>query len=117
MQKWMMKWKVGEVEMIQIDMQMPEACDVCPFNYDFCWCTAFGDDDNWDKYSDDWNKNVCERTNRPEYCPLKEQEAVEAEYEGDARSTWWWVCGECHTPIEDKDKFCKECGRRILWGK
>ena len=48
---------------------------------------------------------------------LKEQEAVEAEYEGDARSTWWWVCGECHTKIEDKDKFCKECGRRILWGK
>lgn len=48
---------------------------------------------------------------------LKEQEAVEAEYEGDARSTWWWVCGECHTTIEDKDKFCKECGRRILWGK
>lgn len=60
--------------MIQIDMPMPEACDVCPFNYDFCWCKAFGDHDNWEKYSDDWNENVCERTTRPEYCPLKEQE-------------------------------------------
>ena len=58
--------------MIQIDMQMPESCDVCPFNYDFCWCTAFGDYDDWKKYSDDWNENVCERTTRPEYCPLKE---------------------------------------------
>ena len=58
--------------MIQIDMQMPESCDVCPFNYDFCWCTAFGDYDNWKKYSDDWNENVCARTTRPEYCPLKE---------------------------------------------
>ena len=62
--------------MIQIDLPMPEACDVCPFNYDFCWCKAFGDHDNWEKYSDDWNENVCERTTRPEYCPLKEQELV-----------------------------------------
>lgn len=58
--------------MLLIDMPMPEACDVCPFNYDFCWCKAFGDHDNWEKYSDDWNNNVCERTTRPEYCPLKE---------------------------------------------
>ena len=58
--------------MIQIALPMPEACDVCPFNYDFCWCKAFGDHDNWEKYSDDWNENVCERTTRPEYCPLKE---------------------------------------------
>ena len=57
--------------MMQVDLPMPEACDVCPFNYDFCWCKAFKDDE-FDQYSDDWNKNVCERTTRPEYCPLKE---------------------------------------------
>jgi len=61
--------------MIQIDIPMPDACDVCPFNYDFCWCRAFEYYDDWEKYSDDWNENVCERTTRPEYCPLKEQEA------------------------------------------
>ena len=55
---------------------MPEACDVCPFNYDFCWCNAFGNHDEWEKYSDDWNDHVCDRETRPEYCPLKEQEAV-----------------------------------------
>lgn len=60
--------------MIQIDLPMPEACNVCPFNYDFCWCKAFGDHDKWEKYSDDWNDHVCDRETRPEYCPLKEQE-------------------------------------------
>ena len=65
--------KVGEVGMILIDLPMPEACDVCPFNYDFCWCNAFGNhDEKWEKYSDDWNDHVCDRETRPEYCPLKE---------------------------------------------
>ena len=67
--------KVGEVGMILIDLPMPEACDVCPFNYDFCWCNAFRNHDEWEKYSDDWNDHVCDRETRPEYCPLKEQEA------------------------------------------
>ena len=59
--------------MIQVDLPMPEACDVCPFNYDFCWCKAFKDDDEtWEKNSDDWNEHVCDRRVRPEYCPLKE---------------------------------------------
>lgn len=58
--------------MILIDLPMPEACDVCPFNYDFCWCNAFENHDEWEKYSDDWNDHVCDRKTRPEYCPLKE---------------------------------------------
>ena len=60
--------------MIQIDMPMSKACSDCPFNYDFCWCNAFGSHDEWEKYSDDWNDHVCDRKTRPEYCPLKEQE-------------------------------------------
>lgn len=67
--------KVGEVGMIQIDMQMPMNCLDCPFNYDFYRCNAFGNHDEWEKYSDDWNDHVCYRKTRPEYCPLKEQEA------------------------------------------
>ena len=47
---------------------------------------------------------------------LKEQEPVEPELEGGG-SSWWYVCGECHKAIDPKDKFCSECGRRILWGK
>ena len=43
-------------------------------------------------------------------------EPIEPEYEGDARSSWWWVCGECHTAIDTRDKYCRECGRKIKWG-
>ena len=44
---------------------------------------------------------------------LKEQEA-EVEIEGGG-STWWYVCGECHTAINPGDKKCRECGRRLIW--
>lgn len=57
--------------MIQVDLPMPEACNVCPFNYDFCCCNAIKYED-WKKYEKDWGDNVCDREDRPEYCPLKE---------------------------------------------
>ena len=44
-----------------------------------------------------------------------QQDPVEAELEGGGH-TWWYVCGECHTAIDPRDKFCRECGRRINWG-
>ena len=37
------------------------------------------------------------------------------EIEGDGRSTWWYVCRECHTGIDSHDHYCRNCGRRILW--
>jgi hypothetical protein len=52
---------------------------------------------------------------------LKKQEEgnkakrVPAEYEGDARSSWWYVCGECHGRICDGDTYCKHCGCKIDW--
>lgn len=45
---------------------------------------------------------------------LGKQESVEAELEGGG-STWWYVCGECHTTIDSRDRFCRQCGRRIKW--
>lgn len=42
------------------------------------------------------------------------QEAMHAELEGGG-STWWYVCGECHTVIATKSKYCRECGRRVIW--
>ena len=38
-----------------------------------------------------------------------------AEIEGDGRSTWWYVCEECHTGIDRHDHFCRCCGRKIIW--
>ena len=80
--------------MILIDLPMPKACDVCPFNYDFCWCNAFGDNDEQEKHSDDWNDNVCDRETRPEYCPLKEIVR----------------CKDCeHATMTADGKMCKYC--------
>lgn len=39
---------------------------------------------------------------------------AEAEMEGGGH-TWFFVCGECHTAIDTKDKYCRECGREIIW--
>ena len=57
--------------MIQIDLPMPEACDVCPLNYDFCYCQALNYEE-WENHKDDWSLQVCDGEHRPEYCPLKE---------------------------------------------
>ena len=95
--------------MILIDLPMPEACNVCPMNYDFGWCEAI-DIDN--PHFDEWGSEGFDYTTRPEYCPLKEQDPVETELEGGG-STWWYVCGECHGAIDENDNYCKHCGRRI----
>ena len=100
--------------MIQVDLPMPEACDVCPFNYDFCWCKAFKDDE-FDQYSDDWNDHVCDRRCRPDYCPLKEQEPV-------TPVTIEWKhgfphCTKCGQMLPEGDavKYCLHCGQEVKW--
>ena len=45
---------------------------------------------------------------------LNEQEPKEAEFEGGG-SSWWYVCGECHGIIDQKDRYCRHCGREIRW--
>ena len=45
---------------------------------------------------------------------MEQAKPVPAEGEGD-RWTWYYVCGECHTCIDTRDKYCRECGRRIKW--
>ena len=46
---------------------------------------------------------------------VKPEEPITPEIEGDGRSSWWWVCGECHAMLEYKAKECKHCGRRAMW--
>lgn len=59
--------------------------------------------------------DCCPNEGKPDWCPVRVQEEVEPNIEGDARSTWWYVCGECHTAIDKRDNYCRECGRRIKW--
>ena len=44
----------------------------------------------------------------------KKRTPVRAELEGGG-STWWNVCGDCHTTISTGDKFCRQCGRPLIW--
>ena len=39
---------------------------------------------------------------------------AEAEMESGGH-TWFFVCGECHTAIDSHDKYCRQCGREIVW--
>lgn len=43
-----------------------------------------------------------------------ERETSEAEFEG-AGSFWWYACTECRSLIRKNDKYCHECGRRLIW--
>ena len=39
---------------------------------------------------------------------------VHSEIEGGG-SSWWYVCGECHGQIDNKDSYCRHCGRKVKW--
>jgi len=39
---------------------------------------------------------------------------VKVEIEGGG-STWFYVCGECHTSASKHSKYCRECGRMLIW--
>jgi len=36
----------------------------------------------------------------------------EIEIEGGGNS-WWYVCPECHGPVDLSDRFCRHCGQAI----
>ena len=94
--------------MIQIDMQMPENCSECRFATERGFCKAKPED--FCGYTDD--------TKRPDWCPLKEREAVEPtinEY-GEI------FCGNCGEnvgiigqtiKIVVRMKYCPECGMAV----
>lgn len=64
-------WKTGEVEMIQIDMPMPTNCLDCPACNEYLTCAIPVNGRQWGE------NDVREYGNgRPEWCPMKEQEAV-----------------------------------------
>lgn len=45
---------------------------------------------------------------------MEERVPVETEIEGGG-STWWYVCGDCHTAVDSADRFCRQCGRPLKW--
>lgn len=97
--------------MIMIDIDIPDNCDECRFNTEYGFCKAMPD-------------NFCGNTDnrkRPEWCPLKEQDAVEPKimesYRTNSgrmsrRKAW---CGACGIGIKMDAKFCAHCGRAVKW--
>ena len=71
--------------------------------------------DQWDEQHDDDFLFLDIEYAKPMLALLKKQEPIEPEYEGDSRSSWWYVCGECHGAIDHKDQFCRHCGRPVKW--
>ena len=55
----------------------------------------------------------CMDLKREMYGYLTTQTA-EAEIEGGGKD-WFFVCGECRTVVGNHDKFCKNCGRKLIW--
>lgn len=103
--------------MIIVDKPMPEGCDVCPLMYDYISCNALPDgneaDDAFHEFNFDW-------TVRPDWCPLKEYDAVRPYVTGRGESfetaeTWWYACGNCDEALDPNDKYCRHCGRRLKW--
>ena len=97
--------------MIQIDLPMPDACNECPLNYDFCWCEGMTKEE-WKVHEDAWNDQVCEGEHRPEYCPLKEQPEIVRCKDCKKHDTY-----DCHityltTQKSQNDWFCAD-GERL----
>ena len=90
--------------MIYIEMEMPEKCSECRFETQYEFCKAMPD--NFCGYTKDEGK--------PEWCPLKEQEAVPV-IQREIMHMLVWCCGSCGVAITDGDKFCRNCGRKMNW--
>jgi len=92
--------------MIQIDMQMPENCSECRFETECGYCKAMPD--NFCGYTDE--------VERPNWCPLKEQEAV-VHPEPSCEMTYITdcCCDLCGVQLIREDNFCRCCGKRIEW--
>lgn len=46
---------------------------------------------------------------------IEAQTPTEAELEGGGCS-WWYVCGNCHTSVNENDNYCRECGKMLHFG-
>ena len=91
--------------MIQIDMPMPENCFECPACNEYRMCAIPVNGMGWGE------SHVREyKQSRPEWCPLKEQEAIKPITEHHL-----FLCPVCKNTLFREQKFCHECGKRIDW--
>lgn len=98
--------------MIQIDMQMPKNCLDCPACNEYLMCAIPVNGRKWGE------NDVREfGQGRPEWCPMKEQEAVEPILIREGRNKNYndYVCPRCDNVVVYEQNYCSECGVRFLW--
>ena len=97
--------------MIQIDMPMPTNCHGCPACNEYLMCAIPVNGRSWGE------NDVREYgQSRPEWCPLKEQKAVEPYSHLTDDSDLYFTCGKCwHVIWSESYKYCPMCGLKIAW--
>ena len=99
--------------MIQIDMPMPKNCLDCPACNEYLTCAIPVDGIKWG------DNDVREfGQGRPEWCPMKEREAVKpkkAKYQPPMYTIYEYECEKCKSPMMNKQPFCMGCGRSVKW--
>lgn len=106
--------------MIQIDMPMPTNCLDCPACNEYLMCAIPVNGRGWGE------NDVREfGQGRPEWCPMKEQKAVEPKTEPSAKG-YWYTCGVCgwwlfevrdtvHFDDRKRIHYCASCGKAVKW--
>ena len=104
--------KGREVKMIQIDMPMPTNCLDCPACNEYLMCAIPVNGRKWGE------NGVSEfGQSRPEWCPLKEREAVEPTLIREGQSKYYndYVCPYCDNEVVYEQNYCSECGAQFMW--
>ena len=102
----------GVVRMIQIEMEMPKNCMDCPACNEYLMCAIPCDGRGWGE-----NDVKDFSQSRPEWCPMKEQEAIMIKtvmINGSGRNG---RCQNCLMMLNEMDypNFCGNCGQAVKW--
>lgn len=97
--------------MILIDMQMPKNCLDCPACNEYLMCAIPVNGRGWGE------NDVREfGQGRPEWCPLKEQEAVTIKKTKEhGFGVYGGICPKCRNWIQSAHSFCGFCGQAVKW--
>ena len=107
--------------MIIIDIEMPEKCGECPcFHAEYpMHCQLIKPPDKNKRLSAPYGLP------RPDWCPLKEQEAVEPTFKQGEDGVFVWACGSCGAYMyhiydgidkaKEYAKYCRRCGKKVKW--
>lgn len=106
--------------MIQIDMPKPENCYGCIACNEYLMCAIPIDGRGWGE-NDVKDFSQC----IPEWCPMKEWEAVEPTFKQDKDGIFVWACGSCGANMyhiyegidkaKEYAKYCRQCGKKVKW--